>query len=326
MNKNIKLLSIALLSISVVGLNLNKTLEVVKKSRALESIQQYTLLEKGMYDSVDYGLYNNYLRNGGIIINTPDICMELVNECYNVNYGLLNETNKYGTRVYFNGKENKVIKFDLSYLSSSTFEVVDKEIIASQLYDEVYRSMHNKSFARDVSVVFNDNIIKILYKDNTNTKICSYNLETKIYDNYKTNSGSVVKGNYCVQSFVYVSPESDYCVSSYDSSIVINNNLNKIQYSYLNTNPSEQNVVSSSGNYVDNLNSSANSDYFGQQLGVNIEYELESLDDYSNSNLKLKMNSMTLKDNGWWIFQKTYQMSSSNAIELDINWDYYGLQ
>lgn len=54
-------------------------------------------------------------------------------------------------------------------------------------------------------------------------------------------------------------------------------------------------------------------------------YVIESLDDYSNISLKTKLNSLSLKDNGWWIFQKTYSMDASNSKELFIEWNYNGL-
>lgn len=294
--------------------------------KLLSNNSNYYLFSNESYDSYDSAVLQQYLYDGGIIINNSTVNRNILNDYFNIDESLMPIDNHYWTGIYFNGIKNVLLKFELGYYDASNYDIKDESVIAEDIYSEIKERVIMTTATRDNTIIFNDYIIKILYKTDTTTKMCTYEISSQIVDNYKTTTGNNVIGNYSVLTSVLVSPESSYCVNEYNATIAFNSNVNILSENIFNDASTYQNLSKEdTSTYIDSISCRASSDKHGTDFKFRCTYEIESLDDYSNISLKTKLNSLSLKDNGWWIFQKTYSMDASNSKELFIEWNYNGL-
>ena len=328
MKKRIKLfiLGLSFIPFSVGTIDISFTTRIEHKKMLNADDNKFYALSKESYEFYDINTLQQYLYDGGIIINDYTVDKIILNNYFGIEEALLPTNNCYWTGLYFNGVENAILKFELGYYGSPSYNIIDERVVIEDIYSEINDRISISILQRDNTIVYNDYIIKILYKDSSTTKMCTYEISTQIIDNYKSNNGDDTTGNYSVSTSISISPEANYCVNNYTATIAFNSNVNVLSESITNITSSYQNLSKTETNsYTDVVTGNSSSDQHGSDFKFRSVYEIESLNDYSDISLSTKLNSLSLKDNGWWIFQKTYTMDSANSEELFIKWNYNGL-
>ena len=294
--------------------------QTITRKKLLDD-RPYKLLSVNSYDDLDMNLVNDYLINGGVIINDETVTSELLLNYYGVKTTIYDENIVHC--VYYDGNSNKLLNVGVSFYKSINNVSLSEEIL-SDIYNQIILEKQKSSNIYSLNEVYNESISQILYEDDSTTKMCVYTIDVSVTELSKDNSSSL-KGYYTVNSVVTVDLESGYCIDNYEVVFKFNSNIKITSENYNNHNSSFQTVTESNGTYSDTLTVQASSDEFGVESSISKNYDLYSLDDNITTSFSAKMNSLVIKDDAWWVFQKSYTMDSANARSVIMSWNYNGL-
>ncbi len=298
---------------------------VMKKSQKINTYN-LTLQEKTMFfSSQDYQNCNRndlltYLFNGGIIINDISIDSKIIKELYDIDT-LLNNYNSY---VFFNGYSFDVTYFSIGYINEDNQVTLSNNNYTQYVDDiiiEVEKKLNEEQImALDTSARIYDNSIQHFVYLNGSTKMCTYTYKVQIV----RNSSSSSTGDYKANSIITIVPESKYSIKNYSLNVGLNTNLTLASNSHTDYGVDQTITENKINDREIQINSKVNSSHYGIQMGFSEVLNFKSNNELNTSSLWTCINSLEVKDNGWWLFQKSYSITNENKKKLLINWNNNG--
>lgn len=314
----------SLLSFSITNNNYSFLHPSTKLNRNLNNLSyKATYMSASDYSISSKDTIYSFLLDGGIIINDKSVNNQII-ETY---YDRYNYVNDYNSCVFLNNNCIDIVYFSLNYynddkiyLSQNNYDLYLKDIL------EEVDNQKNSNFIPYSSseIIFNDTASTIIYQNNSTTKMCSYSIQTLIERNFTSISNGIEIGNYNLKTTLLINAESIFSVTDYSVECNLQKNIS-YSSSKVTDMSQNQNISESKNNNIITINSEVTSDNYGEKTSLSENINFSTLNDKFTSTFSTKLTSLTLKDNGWWIFQKKYPINDNNKCKLLINWDNDGL-
>lgn len=275
------------------------------------------------YSYLDKDSVYSFLLDGGLIINDKTVGSQIIESYYGNNYYM----EGYNSCVFLNNNTYDILYFTLGYYN-------DKEIELSQDNYKIYlqdiiKEVENRKSDNSVELydlttqIYNNSTQHIIYKDGTTTKMCTYTIKMQIVRNTSNISNGLEVGSYTARSTVAIVPESNYSITNYSIECCLQNNLSYTSSSIVNSNTNQDINESVTNNNIQ-IECSVNSNNYGIQMGLSDVISFTSINENNTSTISTKLTSLSMKDNGWWLFQKSYSISDDNKYKLIVNWNKNG--
>lgn len=275
------------------------------------------------YSSLDKDSVYSFLLGGGLIINDKSVGKQLMESYYENNYHI----EGHNSCVFMNNNSYDVLYFTLGYYNNKEIELTHDNY---NLYlQDILKEVENRKNDSFISLydltteIYNNSTQHIIYKDNTTTKMCTYTIKMQIVRNNSSIINGIEVGSYTTRSTVTIIPESNYSVTNYSIECWLQHNIAYASSSIVNSNVN-QDINESIANNVVNVDCIVNSSNYGIQMGLSDIISFTSINENTPSSFSTKLTSLNMKDNGWWLFQKSYSISDNNKYRLIVNWNKNG--
>lgn len=273
-------------------------------------VDAYILCEND-YEKMNINNVNEYLKNGGIIINEKNVDDNLFKRYFNINTQIQIDEEISGTYIYFNGQKNDLVAFALQ-------KIDDKKIIEindnteNMINDVIYNAKNKINKLSDNKTLLDSKAIEqIIYEGDNTTKICTYLLTNYLY---KTQNEYIIENNFSIETF------SNYAVINYSIQCGVSTNLKIGANSYIDLTNNQNITLDTKNLYTYEISSSANENLYNEQVEINNYANLTGINN-NQFTFYSQVTSLSLKDNGWWIFQKKYDLDIYYKRKIVLNWN-----
>lgn len=278
----------------------NKSLMKLKANNDMD----YKILNVEDYNLYDKNALSNFLNQGGVIINNNEIPNEILNNYFKIeNSSLSKDSYSY---IYSLNGYYKINYFTI--LNNHGEKLPIDDVDAVSILSDVNTKINQSTFD-DENIVGDDNYSYTMYQDNDKTKLaCKINFKTSVtYSNNRYYCSTILttrcSNNYHVDNFTF-------------KSWYPNLTMENATYNFPNT-FSHSDTTQNGTIYTTGTNKEDKANLIQTYEICFTTYAQSGKASYSYN---ASLESLVVKDNGWWLLQKTCSFDSSKGKTITLTW------
>lgn len=265
----------------------------------------YKILNSEDYNLFDKNDLSKFLNQGGVIINNNEIPNEILNNYFKIeNSSLSKDSYSY---IYSLNGYYKINYFTI--LNNHGEKLPVDDIDAVSILSDVNTKI-NQSIYDDENIVADDDYSYTMYQDNDKSKLaCKVEFKASVnYSNNKYYCSTILKtkcsNNYHVDNFTF-------------KSWYPNLTMENVTYNFPNT-FNHKDTTQNGAVYTTGTNKEDKANLTQTYEICFTTFAQSGKPSYSYN---ASLESLVVKDNGWWFLQKTCSFDSSKGKTININFD-----
>ncbi len=279
----------------------NKSLMKLKVNNDMD----YKILNVEDYNLYDKNDLSNFLNQGGVIINNNEIPNEILNNYFKIeNSSLSKDSYSY---IYSLNGYYKINYFTI--LNNHGEKLPIDDVDAVSILSDVNTKINQSTFD-DENIVGEDNYSYTMYQDNDKTKLaCKIDFKASVtHSNNRYYCSTILttrcSNNYHVDNFTF---------KSWYPNLTMENATYNFPNTFSHSDTTQNGTIYTTGT---NKEDKAN---------LNQKYEI-CFTTYAQSgkasySYNASLESLVIKDNGWWLLQKTCSFDSSKGKTITLTWN-----
>lgn len=279
----------------------NKSLMKLKVNNDMD----YKILNVEDYNLYDKNDLSNFLNQGGVIINNNEIPNEILNNYFKIeNSSLSKDSYSY---IYSLNGYYKINYFTI--LNNHGEKLPIDDVDAVSILSDVNTKINQSTFD-DENIVGEDNYSYTMYQDNDKTKLaCKIDFKASVtHSNNRYYCSTILttrcSNNYHVDNFTF---------KSWYPNLTMENATYNFPNTFSHSDTTQNGTIYTTGT---NKEDKAN---------LNQKYEI-CFTTYAQSgkasySYNASLESLVIKDNGWWLLQKTCSFDSSKGKIITLTWN-----
>lgn len=265
----------------------------------------YKILNVEDYNLYDKNDLSNFLNQGGVIINNNEIPNEILNNYFKIeNSSLSKDSYSY---IYSLNGYYKINYFTI--LNNHGEKLPIDDVDAVSILSDVNTKINQSTFD-DENIVADDDYSYTMYQDNDKSKLaCKVEFKASVnYSNNKYYCSTILKtkcsNNYHVDNFTF-------------KSWYPNLTMENVTYNFPNT-FNHKDTTQNGAVYTTGTNKEDKANLTQTYEICFTTFAQSGKPSYSYN---ASLESLVVKDNGWWFLQKTCSFDSSKGKTININFD-----
>ena len=277
----------------------NKSLMKLKANNDMD----YKILNVEDYNLYDKNDLSNFLNQGGVIINNNEIPNEILNNYFKIENSSLSKDSYY--YIYSLNGYYQINYFTILNSNGEKLSVGDTEAV--EILSNVNDKINKVVYDDETNIIGKDSYSYYMYQDNDKSKLACI-VEFKAFVNYSNN-------RYYCSTVLSTKCSNNYHVDNFTfKSWYPNLTMEKVTYNFPSTfshNDTTQNgtIYTTGTNKEDKAN-------------LNQTYEIcfttYAQSGKSSYSYNASLESLVVKDNGWWFLQKTCSLDSNSGRTLTL--------